>query len=214
MKTATGGPAGWRQAGAALLLALAAATPAHALDLWKIDSYDEREDGGLLSRPNQKRIDALAIGSVVGLALWEGSGTRLGRTAWQSVDAALLTSAMTETLKRAFQRPRPAQNPDPRVWFDGPGHRSFPSGEVAMMAAFVTPFAREYYPDHPAVLGLLALPVYMARGRMASQGHWMTDVLAGGAIGTAVGYYASTRDTPLVLSITGHGAFVGLHYRF
>ncbi len=61
MKTATGGPAGWRQAGAALLLALAAATPAHALDLWKIDSYDEREDGGLLSRPNQKSIDALAI---------------------------------------------------------------------------------------------------------------------------------------------------------
>jgi undecaprenyl-diphosphatase len=126
----------------------------------------------------------------------------------------LLTAAATETMKRGFQRPRPAENPDPGAWFAGPGHRSFPSGEVAMMAAFVTPFAREYYPDHPEALALLALPGYMAKARMASQGHWMTDVLAGGAIGVAVGYYSTTRDTPLVLAITPHRAFIGLHYRF
>lgn len=208
------GRARWRQALATVLLVLAAAGSARAADPWKLDSFDEREDRGLFSRPNQKRIDALTIGTVVGLALWEGTDTRLGRTAWQAVDAALLTAATTETMKRAFQRPRPAQNPDPGVWFDGSGQRSFPSGEVAMMAAFATPFAREYWQDHPGSLALLALPVYMAKGRMASQGHWMTDVLAGGAIGTAMGYYTSTRDTPLVLSITGRSAYVGLHYRF
>jgi undecaprenyl-diphosphatase len=214
MTIPTRGLAAWRQVVAAALLVLAATSAARAGDVWQLDSFDEREDRGLFSRSNQKRIDALTIGAVVGLALWEGTDTRLGRTAWQAVDAALLTAAATEMMKRGFQRPRPSQDRNPDVWFAGPGHGSFPSGEVAMMAAFATPFAREYWQDHPESLALLALPLYMARGRMASQSHWMTDVLAGGAIGTAVGYYASTRGTPLVLAITPHGAFVGLHYRF
>lgn len=205
---------GLRRAFACALLAGGGFGQAHAGDLWKLDSFDEREDRGLFSRANQKRIDALAITGVVGLALWEGSETRLGLTAWKSVDAALMTSATTEVMKNTFHRPRPAQNPDPGVWFAGHGNRSFPSGEVAMMAAFTTPIIREYQSDYPQVWALAALPLYMAKARTASQGHWVSDVLAGGAVGVAYGYYASQRDFPLVLSIGHRSAFVGLRYKF
>jgi undecaprenyl-diphosphatase len=196
------------------LLALAAAAGVHAADVWQLDRYDEREDRGIFSRSNQKRIDALAITAVVGLSLWEGTDTRLGRTAWQATDAALMSAAATETAKRLFRRPRPADNHDPSIWFAGSRNRSFPSGEVAMMAAFVTPFIREYHHDYPAAWALAVLPAYMADARMASQGHWLTDVLAGAAIGTAAGLYATHRDVPLVLSVTRHGGFVGLRKQF
>lgn len=197
----------------ALALAAAGALPAHAQLTW-LDRYDEREDSGIFSRANQKRIDNLAIAGVVGLALLEGTDTRLGRTAWQALDAALVTAAATETMKRAFTRPRPAEDPHAGVWFAGGSHRSFPSGEVAMMAAFATPFVVAYKGDTPAAWALAAVPLYMAKARMASQGHWLSDVLAGGAIGAGVGYLASKRDVPLVLSVTGRTKFVGLRYRF
>lgn len=204
---------GWGRRMGGLLLALVACA-SQAGGLLGFDRFDEREDGGIFTRANQKRFDALAITGVVGLAVWEGTDTQLGRTAWQALDAGLMTAATTETLKRVFRRPRPADNPDPGTWFAGSRNRSFPSGEVAMMAAFTTPFIRSYQAENPAVWALAGLPLYMATARMASQGHWLTDVVAGGAIGAGIGYYAAGRDVPLVLSLTPHGAFVGLHSHF
>jgi undecaprenyl-diphosphatase len=179
-----------------------------------IDHYDEREDTGIFSRQNQKRVEALALGGMIATALWEGTDYKLGQTSWQSIDATLLTAATTEVLKATFQRSRPSQNPNPNDWFAGQGHKSFPSGETAMMAAIVTPYIVAYHDEHPAVWGLEALPLYMGYARMASQAHWLSDVLAGAAVGTVMGYYASQRTQPLVLSITGKGVFVGLHTKF
>ena len=179
-----------------------------------IDRLDEREDTGFYSRINQRRVDALLVTGVVGLAFFEGMETRLGRAAWQGIDAALMTAATTETMKRVFSRPRPSQNPDPSVWFAGSGNRSFPSGEAAMAAAFTTPFILAYKDDYPAVWALAVVPAYMARARMASHAHFMTDVVAGAAIGIGYGWYASQREVPLVLSITGRSTFIGLRYRF
>jgi undecaprenyl-diphosphatase len=194
---------------------VALALPAAGLaQLRVIDQPDEREDFGIWSRAHQKQLDALVITSVLGLALAEGTETRLGRTAWQATDAALMTAATTETMKRVFGRPRPSQNDDPTTWFKGSHNRSFPSGEVAMMAAFTTPFILTYRDEHPSVWALAVLPAVMARARMMSQGHWLTDVAAGAAVGAAYGVYATRRDTPLVLSITGRSAFIGLRYRF
>src|SRR4051794_14493931 len=179
-----------------------------------IDHFDEKEDTGIFSRQNQKRLDAIVLFGMIGTSVWEGTDTKLGLTSWQAVDATLLTAGTTEVLKRIFQRPRPSQNPDPNVWFAGRGNKSFPSGETAYMAAFVTPYIQAYQDEHPAVWGLVALPVYMGYARTLSQAHWYSDVLAGGAVGFMVGYYATQREQPLVLSITGHGVFVGWHTKF
>jgi undecaprenyl-diphosphatase len=179
-----------------------------------IDRFDENEAKGIFSRSNQKRIDSLVILTMGGVALWEGNDSRLGKTMWQSVDASLTGGLSAEALKRLFSRPRPSQNDDPRIWFDGSGHRSFPSAETALMASFATPLILEYHQDHPAVWALTALPLYMAKARMASQGHWLTDVLGGAALGVTMGVLARDREQPLVLRLSGNGVYVGLKMRF
>lgn len=174
-----------------------------------IDRYDGREDSGIFSRTNQKRLDVLVIGGLFGTALWQGTETPLGKTAWKTVDGVVTTAIATEVMKNVFQRPRPAQNSDPNLWRQGQGNKSFPSGEVAMMAAVVTPYIVEHHAESPAVWSLLLLPAYMGYARTASLAHWNSDVLAGAAIGGTFGYFAAKRDVPLVLSVTGHTVFLG-----
>ena len=181
-----------------------------------IDRFDEREDCGVFSRPNQKRVDVLALGALFGTALWQGTDTRLGLTSWRAIDAVLSTAAATEALKTLTGRPRPATNPNPNAWFQGHRNHSFPSGETAMVAALVTPYIVEYAPSNPWVWGLAAAPVYMGMARMRSQAHWLSDVLAGAAIGATSGYLASQRDKRwivMLLPLPG-GAFAGLRARF
>jgi undecaprenyl-diphosphatase len=85
---------------------------------------------------------------------------------------------------------------------------------VAAVSSIVTPFIFEYRDRQPGVWALEALPLYDAIARMKVQAHWQTDVLAGFAIGTAAGYYAHSRDNPLVLSVMPHAIVVGLRHRF
>jgi undecaprenyl-diphosphatase len=54
----------------------------------------------------------------------------------------------------------------------------------------------------------------MGYARMTSQAHWLTDVLAGAAVGVALGYWASRRDQPLILVVSGKGGFVGWRTKF
>ncbi|EQD30802.1 Phosphatidic acid phosphatase type 2/haloperoxidase, partial [mine drainage metagenome] len=53
------------------------------------------------------------------------------------------------------------------------------------------------------------IPVYDAYGRMKSQGHWQSDVLAGWILGSAFGYWASRRKIPLLVEVLPHGLSVG-----
>lgn len=206
--------------GLAALLPLAALAQASPMmdqnhGLFGLDRYDENEAHGIFTRPNQKRVDYLVIGTMAGTALWEGTDSKLGKAMWQSIDASIASGLSAQALKMITTRPRPDQNPDPRVWFQGPGHYSFPSGETALMSAFATPLILNYQDEHPAIWGLALLPVYMGKARMASQGHWLTDVLAGAGLGATMGYFAYREEQPVVLRITGNnGVYVGLKVKF
>lgn len=180
----------------------------------KLDRCDEFEATGIFSRSNQKLLGAVVVGGTVGVALWEGTESPGGRTAWKALDSMAMAAVTTELMKNVFQRPRPAQSTDPDLWRQGSGNKSFPSGETAMMAAFVTPIIIDYRQENPAVWALAILPIYMGEARMGSQGHWMSDVLAGAAIGVGTGYLAARRDSPLLLKFTRDGVFVGLKHRF
>jgi membrane-associated phospholipid phosphatase len=59
---------------------------------------------------------------------------------------------------------------------------SFPSNHAAVAFAAVTPFAQEY--DAPWLYGVAALG---SLGRVANRQHWVSDVVAGGVLGYAVG---------------------------
>jgi len=171
-------------------------------------SYD---NSGIWKRSTQNGVLGLVVTGTVAAAFWEGGESRIGKTLWQSVDSVVFSTVATTSGKYLFTRARPTQTDDPNQWFKGGHHYSFPSGEVGAMSAVVTPFILEYHNDHPWVWALELLPAYDAVARMKVRAHWQTDVLAGFAIGTAVGYYAHTRDSPWLLGVLPHGVSVGFH---
>jgi membrane-associated phospholipid phosphatase len=197
---------------AALLFASTARAGGGLLGL---DHLVPLDDHGIWARSNQiLLINTMLVGEV-GVALWEGNDSRLGHTMWQSIDATVVGGVAAQGMKLAFSRSRPNQSPDPDLWFQGSGHVSFPSGEVTVVSAIVTPVVLEYRHDHPWVYGLEVLPLYDAIARVKVHGHWQSDVLAGYALGTAAGYYMRQRqNTPLVLSILPDGFYVGFKKRF
>ena len=175
-------------------------------------SYD---NSGIWARSNQNALIAVLLAGEVGGALWEGGEDRFGRTLWRSIDATVIGGVSSEVLKRVFSRERPSETSDPNQWFKGGGHQSFPSGEVTVVSAVVTPLVLEYRADHPAIYALELLPAYDAIARMKVWGHWQSDVIAGFALGTAAGYFAHMHaGTPWVLSVMPHGVYVGLKKRF
>jgi len=179
-----------------------------------IDHKLANDDSGIWKRSNQTALVEGLLVVEVGGAFWEGGETRLGKTYWQSIDSTAIAAVSTEALKRGFTRKRPRQTDDPCDFFQGGSYQSFPSGEVGTVTSIVTPFILEYAQDQPGVYALGLLPLYDAVARMKVQGHWQTDVLAGMAVGTAAGYYAHSREQPLILSLLPQGVMVGMHYRW
>jgi membrane-associated phospholipid phosphatase len=179
-----------------------------------IDHSVKYDDTGIWHRRNQVGLEYGAALTVLAGALWEGNDSRLGHTHWQAVDSLVLGSISAQALKLAFSRARPSQTNNPNDWFQGRGHKSFPSGEVTEIASAVTPYVLEYGHEYPAVYALELLPLYDAVARVKVQAHWQSDVLAGFAIGTAAGYYAHTRSTPISVQLLPHGITVGWHRVF
>ena len=192
-----------------IVLAHAGACVSGSLD--HVVNYD---NSGIWSRSIQQALLYTLVGGEIAGALWEGGESRLGKTFWQSIDSSAIGAVSSEALKHIFTRARPDQGGDPNQWFQGHGHYSFPSGEVTAVTAIVTPFVLEYGNDSPAVYALELLPIYDAVARVKVQAHWQTDVLAGIALGTLTGYYAHSRDSPLILGVLPKGFSIGLHKQF
>jgi undecaprenyl-diphosphatase len=150
----------------------------------------------------------------VGAAAWLGNDDELGHTFWQAIDASTVSGIAAAGLKRAIGRARPEQGDDPNSWFKGSCCESFPSGEVTLQASFVTPFIVNYARERPWIWALEILPLYDGVARMKSHAHWQSDVIAGWMLGTGVGYWATTRETPLSVQILPKGFSIGLSKRF
>jgi undecaprenyl-diphosphatase len=176
-------------------------------------SYD---NSGIWARPKQLTLEYGMIAFEVGGAVWEGGETRFGRTLWQSVDSSVASGIVALALKYATSRVRPIDSGgDPNLWFKGHGNQSFPSGEVALVSSGITPIVLEYRRDDPWVYALELLPLYDGIARMKVQAHWQSDVIAGFALGTGVGWLMHGREgTPYVLSVLPHGFYIGLKKSF
>ncbi|MFC5496931.1 phosphatase PAP2 family protein [Caenimonas terrae] len=179
-----------------------------------IDHRLALDESGIWARRNQRAVYDLSALTVLGGALWEGSDSRLGKTFWKSAESMALADIAATGLKAVTRRARPSQGNDPNDWWGSASNRSFPSNEVAHISAIVTPFIAEYAPDHPAVWGLAALPMYVGIARMKSQAHWQTDVLAGAALGAGIGYYEYSRQSAWSATVLPHGLTIGFRRRF
>jgi len=172
------------------------------------------DQNGIWGRGYQTGLQDAVIGIEVAGSLWFGNDNQLGHTFWQTIDSSAVSGIGAAVLKYAFSRARPYQGNNPNLWFQGSGHQSFPSGEVTLQASFVTPFIANYGRQDPWVWGLEILPLYDSFARLKSQSHWQTDVIAGWALGTAVGYWSTTRATPLSVQLLPGGLSVGFSKRF
>jgi hypothetical protein len=142
-----------------------------------IDHRLPYDDSGIWARNDQLFLEKAVIVTEVGGALWLGGEDRMGKIYWQAVDSSIYSTVTVQIMKYAFGRERPSQTSDPNEWFHS--GQSFPSGEVALQASFVTPFIAEYADDDPWIWTLEILPAYDAAARVKVQGHWQSDVLAG-----------------------------------
>ena len=180
-----------------------------------IDYELGRGDTGIFNRNAQTGLEVGSWAFVAAGALFLGNDNKLGHTFWQSADSAVLAGLSAQVLKYAFRRARPDQGDDPNAWFHGHGGgQSFPSGEEALQASWVTPFILDYYHDHPWVWTLELLPIYDGYARMKSQAHWQSDIIAGWLLGSGFGYWAAHRDVPLLVEILPGGVSVGFYKKF
>jgi undecaprenyl-diphosphatase len=179
-----------------------------------IDHAWALDQSGIWARHYQTALQFSVIAVEVGGALWLGNDDRLGHTFWQTIDSSVVAGIASEALKLTFSRARPNQGNDPDKWFQGRCCESFPSGEVTLQASFVTPLIVNYRRDTPWIWALELLPLYDSIARLKSQAHWQTDVLAGWALGSAVGYWSASRKTPIFVQVLPRGISIGLSKRF
>ena len=199
----------------ALLLCAGALQSAHAgggplgIDHeWGLDT------GGVWAQKNQNILEFGAIAVELGGGIYFGRNSPLGQTFWQSVDSTAVSAVSAELLKLAFSRARPNQGDNSNRWFQGTCCDSFPSGEVTLQASFVTPFIVNYARSNPWVWALEALPLYTGIARLKNQAHWQSDVIAGWALGTAVGYWSTRREVPISVQVLPRGLTIGISRSF
>lgn len=182
---------------------------------WSHVDHRVNYDAAGIWNPNVYRSVAGAL-TLAGLggAVWEGAETPIGKTLWQGVDSQIIAGVTTSVSKHIFTRVRPIEADNPCLWFQGGSNYSFPSGEAASAAALVTPYVLEYGSEYPATYALLLLPLYIGAARIKNQAHWQTDVLAGWAVGGLSGWYAHSRDVPIMIELLPHGFAIGYKQKF
>ncbi|MDB5961521.1 MAG: hypothetical protein JWP59_2815, partial [Massilia sp.] len=119
-------------------------------------------------------------GAGAALAFGDDRASNIGLISMEAVAASI---GLTQVGKYAVGRARPGA--EQGAWSQVDGNRSnasFPSGHSAVSFAAVTPFAKEY--DAPWLYGVAALS---SAGRVAARQHWVSDTVAGGILGYAVG---------------------------
>lgn len=154
--------------------------------------------------PGAKQLsDVLRLGLTVAplaLLLDTGAGMSSGELLVMYVQTVGLTETVTGALKLGTSRARPlAYNPDPRIddrlRRSRYARRSFPSGHTSAAfagAAFLGEVHARLHPDRPSRHwvrgGGLALAALTGYARVRAGHHFPSDVLAGAAVGTLVGW--------------------------
>lgn len=119
-----------------------------------------------------------------------GRGTgnaRARETGLLSLQALANGTIVSGVLKRVTQRPRPLQESGHGRFFDE--GNSFPSGHAVNVWSVATVVAEEYR-DRPLVrYGAYGLATAVSLSRYTGRRHFLSDVLAGSAIGYGIGRY-------------------------
>ena len=117
-----------------------------------------------------------ALGAYIAGRLWNND--RLVAASGDLIEAQLVAVAVTQAAKFAVQRTRP----------DGEA-RSFPSGHAS--AAFATAAALHRHYGRKISIPAYAIAAYTSASRLQANSHYASDVIAGAALGIAIGRTAT-----------------------
>jgi len=157
--------------------------------------------------------DPTGILPVVGGVALAGLITRnhtVTRTALHAAESVVLASVTVQVGKAIMGRERPVTDPD----LDGldflhyPSSRAFPSGHTTAAFALATTLGDAI--DKPwARVALYTFAAGTGWARMTEEEHWLSDVLAGAAIGIVSAKFISGRMT--VFGVRAPQVIVGPH---
>lgn len=170
-----------------------------------------QENIAMRSFGNFGKAMPIALVGAAGAAMAFGDDRmqNVGLISLESVAGAI---GLTTVGKYAVGRARPGE--EQGAWAhtaNGRKDASFPSGHSAVAFAAVTPFAQEY--DAPWLYGLAALS---SAGRVAARQHFVSDTVAGGLIGYAVGsilWQSQRGNRDSFLSINPGPKEIGVSWR-
>ena len=120
---------------------------------------------------------------------------RNGRAeAWAMLEAAGLASVSGYALKYAVGREGPDRTSDPNQWRKGGGN-SFPSVHSSAAFAVGTVLAESGSDDYRWMRRVLGYGLGAATGyeRLKHNAHWLSDTVAGAALGVASAHFAMNR---------------------
>ena len=112
---------------------------------------------------------------------------------WQMFEAVAFSSATTYLLKYAGGRERPNATSDPDQW--RVGGESFPSGHTTAAFAIGTVFAESGNDRYRWVRRFLGYGMagYTGYARLEHNAHWLSDTVAGAAIGMSTAHFVMNR---------------------
>jgi membrane-associated phospholipid phosphatase len=182
---------------------------------------------GEANRQNKASRVISYAGSIYGLAAVAGSFYFVGREKHDDraretgvlCAQALVDSVIVEgALKGITQRARPAGGVERSEFFDGGS--SFPSGHATQAWAVATVIANEYNDRRAVQIAAYGIASAVSVARFTGHKHYISDVVAGSALGWGIGRYvynAHHRQTSLVTMQFNRGARqygVGLTWSF
>lgn len=135
-------------------------------------------------------------GSVYGLGAAAGAFYLFGRkhndyrareTGLLSAEALVDSLIVEGALKEITQRARPMTGRERSEFFDG--GNSFPSGHATQAWAVATVIAQEYKHRRAVQVAAYGVATAVSVARFTGQKHYLSDVLAGSALGFGIGRY-------------------------
>jgi membrane-associated phospholipid phosphatase len=151
--------------------------------------------------------DALPTAAVLG-ATWAYAAlldSEAGRSeTWDMVEAAGLGSVTAYAVKFAAGRQGPDQTSDPNEW--GKGQGSFPSWHTTAAFAVGTVLAESGNDEFRWVRRVIGygLGSITAYERLKHNAHWLSDVVAGAALGAASAHFVLVRRNEADGALRGH----------
>jgi len=177
--------------------ALAAIAAAHHYDTQARAHFDAGSSSPLGPKASGELTDVLPSAALFlgtwGYASLIGSHNGEGE-AWNMLESGGLSLVSAYTLKYIIRRPGPDTTTDPNQWFGGGS--SFPSEHTTLAFAVGTVLAESGNPEFRWIRRVLGYGVGFGTAylRMRHNAHWLSDTVAGGALGMATAHFVMNRS--------------------